>query len=172
MFQLKLSLERVGVDQVAPDGGELSLELGRLELSLELGRELWRGRWCVTSSNSESSSARGGGGGGEARLELSLEHGCLASGRLSCGYCMAGEAGRGVGVEARCSRVDRNISSRRSIRDRLISSVVSWRGTWSSTDCPVPTILASWIRQSGGGPCARLDRWRRCLMPCWSMMWA
>ena len=43
MFQLKLSLERVGVDQVALDGGELFLELGRLEFSLELGRELWRG---------------------------------------------------------------------------------------------------------------------------------
>ena len=92
MFQLKLSLERVGVDQVALGGGELSLELGRLELSLELGRERWRGRWCVTLSNGESSSARGGGGRGEARLELSLELGCLAWGRLPCGYCMVAES--------------------------------------------------------------------------------
>ena len=70
VFQLKLSLERVGVDQIALGGGELSLQLlqlGRVELSLELGR------WCSTSSHSEPSSARGGGGGGETRLELSLE---------------------------------------------------------------------------------------------------
>lgn len=123
MFRLKLSLERVGVDQVALGGGELSLELGRLELSLEFGRERWRGRWCVASSNSESSSARGGGGRGEARVELSLELGCLAWGRLPCWYCMAAEAGRGVGIEARCSRVDRNLFSRRSNRDRLVFSI-------------------------------------------------
>lgn len=168
------------MDQVALGGGELSLQLLQLELSLELGRR--RGTssrvelsleleqletWTVTSSDSESSSAWGGGGGGEPWLELSLELGCLAWGRLPCGYCMVAEAGR-----ARCSRVDRNLSLRCSIRDRLNSSVASGRGTWSSTDCPVPTILLPSIRQSGGGPCAALDRWRRCLMPCWSMTWA
>ena len=149
------------MDQVALGGGEVSLELG--ELSLELER---LETWTVTSSNIESSSAPGGGGGGVARLELSLELGCLAWGRLPCGYCMVAEAGRGVGVEARCSRVDRDFSLRRSIRDRLNSSIASGRGIWSSTDCPVPTILPSSIRQSEGG------RWPRCLIPRWSMVWA
>ena len=132
--------------------GVLSLEGG--ELSLERGRDPCRERQFATSSNRES------------RVELSLEFVRLDGGRLPRGYVIAAGAGRADGVDVRCSCRDRVLSWRRSIRDRLISSVVSWRGTWSSTDCPVPTILAFWIRQSGEGPCTRLDRWRRCLMPC------
>ena len=167
----ELSLELGGLLSLGP-GQELSLEPGGV-LSLERGRGLCRELPFATSANREFKSASCREGGGEALVELSLELVRLDGGRPSRGYCIAAAAGRANGVDVRRSCRVRSLFSRCSCRDRRFSKVKSWRGAWSSTDCPMPMMLPVSLSmcQSAGGSWERLVLWARCLTPCWCTTW-